>query len=140
MTKLNWRRVILSGIVAGFVWGLLYAIIHPVVEAHDSSGKPTLPLTPFQGAEGTIRAIVWINPLVLGFFTMWLYAGIRPRFGAGPRTAVLAGLAVWFLNSWVQVSWAVFTHVPAVDLIGPLGSTFPITLAATLAGARLYTD
>ena len=33
---------------------------------------------------------------VLGIATIWLYAAIRPRFGAGAGTAVIAGVAVWF--------------------------------------------
>ena len=94
MKTINWRRLLGSGIVTGFVWGLLYALIHPAVEAHDNSGRPVLPLTPFQGAGVAIRVIVIVNPIVLGVFTMWLYAGIRPRFGPGPRTAALAGFAV----------------------------------------------
>ena len=33
----------------------------------------------------------------LGIAAVWLYAAIRPRYGAGPRTAVIAGLAVWVM-------------------------------------------
>ncbi len=33
---------------------------------------------------------------VLGIAIVWLYAAIRPRYGAGPKTALCAGLAVWF--------------------------------------------
>ena len=140
MAKINWRRVVVSGIVTGFVWGLLYALIHPVVEAHDTSGKPVLPLTPFHGADVVIRAIVMVNPIVLGIFTMWLYAAIYPRYGPGLRTAVIAGFAVWFLSSWVHVSWAAFTQVPLGTLVGPLGTTLPVALAAAIAGARLYKE
>ncbi len=39
--------------------------------------------------------VLW--DFVLGIFIVWLYAAIRPRYGAGPGTAVLAGLAAWFL-------------------------------------------
>ena len=140
MTKINWRRVVLGGIMAGLVWGLLYAPIHPLVEAHDSSGRPVLPLTPFHGAGAVIRAIVIVNPLVLGIFTLWLYAAIRPRFGPGPRTAMLAGFAVWLLTSWIQLTWAAFTQVPPGNLVGPLATTLPVTLAATLAGAWFYKE
>ena len=140
MKTINWRRLLGSGIVTGFVWGLLYALIHPAVEAHDLSGRPVLPLTPFQGAGIAIRVIVIVNPIVLGVFTMWLYAGIRPRFGPGPRTAALAGFAVWFLSSWVQVSWAAFTQVPPQILVGPLGSSLLISLAAAIAGGWLYKE
>src|SRR3954470_9821754 len=101
VTTINCRTVVVSGIVTGFLWGLIYAVVHELVEAHDASGKPVLPLTPFHGAGVAIQAIVMVNPIVLGIFTMWLYAGIRPRFGPGPRTAALAGFAVWILSSWV---------------------------------------
>ena len=30
-----------------------------------------------------------------GFLVAFLYAGLRPRFGAGPRTAIVAALFVW---------------------------------------------
>ena len=140
MAKINWRRVVAGGIVTGFVWGLLYAFIHPVVEAHDASGKPVLPLTPFHGADAAISALVLVNPLVLGLFTLWLYATILPRYGPGPRTAMVAGFAVWFLSSWVHVSWAVFTQVPLGTLAGPLGTTLPVALVAAIAGARLYKE
>src|SRR2546422_4874519 len=43
--------------------------------------------------------IIWfvIVDFLFGIFLIWLYAAIRPRFGAGPRTAVLAGFAIWGL-------------------------------------------
>ena len=36
---------------------------------------------------------------LLGIVAVWLYAAIRPRFGPGPKTAAMAGLAVWFIYS-----------------------------------------
>src|SRR2546430_17124817 len=43
--------------------------------------------------------IIWfvIFDFLFGIFLVWFYAAIRPRFGAGPRTAVLAGFAIWVL-------------------------------------------
>ena len=32
---------------------------------------------------------------LVGIFAVWLYAAIRPRYGAGPKTALCAGAAVW---------------------------------------------
>jgi hypothetical protein len=137
---MKFSRVVFSGIVAGIVWGVLYAIIHEAVETHDSSGRPVLPLTPFHGASMVTRAIVMTNPIILGISAIWLYAAIRPRFGAGPRTAVLAGLALWFLSTWIHVTWSAFTQVPRQILIAPLGVTLPITLVAVIAGAWLYKE
>src|SRR3989454_6489977 len=33
---------------------------------------------------------------VTGIGLLWVYAAIRPRFGPGAKTAVIAGVAVWF--------------------------------------------
>jgi hypothetical protein len=35
--------------------------------------------------------------LVMGLIVVWTYAAIRPRFGPGPRTALLAGGLIWFV-------------------------------------------
>jgi hypothetical protein len=87
-----------------------------------------------------MRAVVIINPLVLGIVTMWLYAVLRSRYGPGPKTAAIAALAVWLFRSWIDVTWAMFTGVPYGDPLAPLGATLPILLVATFAGAWLYKE
>ena len=44
---------------------------------------------------------IWFNLLGLagGIAVIWIYAAIRPRFGAGMSTAVRAGLASWLSAS-----------------------------------------
>lgn len=42
--------------------------------------------------------------LLLDLATVWLYAAVRPRLGPGPKTAIVAGVAVWamsYLYAWV---------------------------------------
>jgi hypothetical protein len=42
--------------------------------------------------------VVWILwGFVYGILCVWLYAGIRPRFGPGPGTAAKAGFVAWLL-------------------------------------------
>jgi len=41
--------------------------------------------------------------LVCGIALIWIYAAIRPRFGAGVMTAVYAGLAVWFIGVLIHL-------------------------------------
>jgi hypothetical protein len=78
---------------------------------------------------------------LVGLWVVWLYAAVRPRFGAGPKTALITGLGAWFalglimtlselpmglfpnaLYYWNLIGWLV---------AGPL---------ATLAGAALYQE
>jgi hypothetical protein len=44
---------------------------------------------------GMIATTVLVS-LIAGLVLMFLYAAIRPRFGAGPKTAVIAAVALWF--------------------------------------------
>jgi hypothetical protein len=37
--------------------------------------------------------------LAYGILMVWLYVAIRPRYGAGPKTAALAGLAAWAIGT-----------------------------------------
>src|SRR5437867_4629629 len=82
MSRLNWRRALLGGVLAAVLWGVLYAPVHPLVEGHTTLGRPVLPITPFRGAALLLRVLVVLTGFVQGIATVCLYAAIRPRFGA----------------------------------------------------------
>ncbi|HXO43573.1 MAG TPA: hypothetical protein VN999_19145, partial [Thermoanaerobaculia bacterium] len=47
---------------------------------------------------GGQSAVGWIvMDFLAGLVTAWLYAAIRPRYGAGAATGLCAGVTVWFL-------------------------------------------
>jgi hypothetical protein len=73
MGKINWGRVILCGLLAGIVWGVLYAIALPLVGGHDIPGNA--PGWPFRGSSAGIRGIVMVTPLAVG---MWTCGSTRP--------------------------------------------------------------
>ena len=142
MGRINWRRVVPCGLLTGVVWGVLYAMALPLilVERHDI--PPSLPVTTLDepGSSAGLRAMVLIMPLVLGGSTMWLYAAIRPRYGPGTKTAVVAGFALWFFGSWVDATWAVFKAVRLGAFVGPAAISLPIVLVAAVVGARFYKE
>ncbi len=49
MSRLNWRRALLGGVLAAVLWGVLYAPVHPLVEVHTTIARPVLPITPLGG-------------------------------------------------------------------------------------------
>jgi hypothetical protein len=80
---------------------------------------------------------------VLGIASVWLYAAIRPRYGAGPKTAVCAGLAVWILaHLWSGV----YLGAGFAGLVTPRLAFLPVAWGlfeaplGTLAGAWLYRE
>jgi hypothetical protein len=80
---------------------------------------------------------------VLGIASVWLYAAIRPRYGAGLGTAVIAGLAVWTMaHLWSGI----YLGMGFYGLITPRLAFLPIAWGlveaplATGLGAWLYKE
>ena len=148
MGKINWGRVVLCGFLTGVVWGVLSAIALSLVGRDFWAALPgghDIPATlpgghHIPGTSASMRGIVMIWPLVLGISTMWLYAAIRPRYGPGPKTAVVAGFALWFFVSWVDVFWGALGAVPLGTLVGPVAVRLPIVLVAAVVGAWAYKE
>ena len=77
----------------------------------------------------------------VGFMTVWLYAAIRPRMGAGVRTAVCASLVVWGLaylypNLFIGIMGLFPAGMMAIATIWGLVEM----VIAGVAGAWLYTE
>jgi len=140
MGRINVGRVILGGIVAGIVGNILGYLVDGVILAPQWAAA----MQALGKADFTTNQIIAFNVLglVSGVVGVWLYAAIRPRYGSGPRTAILAGLGMW----------AVGTFLPNSTLMGITG-LFPqnlviattlagivVTSVAIVAGASLYTE
>ena len=89
---------------------------------------------------GGLVAFLLILNLVEGTWAMWLYAAIRPRYGAGPKTAAVAGFSWWVISSLIDATWGSFGFVPARALLGPMAASLPAILVAALVGAWLYKE
>jgi len=78
---------------------------------------------------------------LLGLGVVWLYAAIRPRFGAGPRTAMLAGVFMWIftLVFWTVLSYPYGLYSAYVRTIMLVWGFFEMQLVAQ-AGAWLYRE
>jgi hypothetical protein len=140
MGKINIGRVILSGIVAGIVIDLLGYLVDGVLLASRwSDGMLRLGHDEFSSDQW-----IWFSLLgiVTGIVLIWIYAAIRPRLGAGVKTAIYAGLAVWVLGSLVpnlSIMWVggLFTrHLTAFTTVGALVEI----VAGAIAGAALYKE
>ena len=140
MGKINLSRVILGGIVAGIVIDLFEGILNGAILA----GQWAEVLTGL-GKSGTmsVKQIVAFNVwgLAVGILTVALYAAVRPRFGAGPRTAVLAGLAVWALAFAMGDATPVFLHIFPVGTMATSLVVEAVGMAiAGVAGAAVYKE
>jgi hypothetical protein len=94
--KINVGRMLLGGIVAGILLFLADGFIHEKLlhehwmEAMKAAGRGV------QAEEhGSDLAYFAVFELLRGLALAWVYAVIRSHFGPGPRTAVIAAVAVW---------------------------------------------
>ena len=139
MANINTGGVVVGGLVAGLVINVSeYVLNEPVLGAEFAAALAAHNMPPIGGSA---IAMFLIFGFALGLVLVWLYAAVRPRFGPGPKTAVIAGVAVWFL-----------AYVTSMVFVGPLGlmSAQMIVIAliwglvelvlAALVGAWLYSE
>ncbi len=142
MGHINAGRVILGGVVAGIILYISGFIIHVAILGADwmawAAAMGPLNHPP---AEMVGMALWGVVSLINGITGVWIYAGIRPRYGAGPKTALIAGLLLW-LTGWLAGSIGQFNmgNVPTnVLIVGCLAGLVAV-LVAIVAGAYVYQE
>jgi len=140
MGKINLGRVILGGIIAGVVADLLGFLVDGVLLAPiwtDQMHKLG------RGGLSTNQMILFnLLGLICGIVMIWIYAAIRPRFGAGVKTAVYAGLAVWIVGVLIpnlSFMWVGGLFGRRLTSYTTAGALVEIVVAA-IAGAAVYTE
>ena len=139
MGSINLGRVILGGFVAGVIINLSEFVLNGVVLANQwtdlmaSINRPALELNDI--------IIFNVMGFVMGLVAVWTYAAIRPRFGAGVKTAVYAALLTWItayvLATGTPYVMGVFTMQMSLSLV--LVGLVEI-IVATVTGAWLYKE
>jgi hypothetical protein len=138
MGKINVARVILGGLLAGLIINISEFILNLYVVADESNAiMERLGLPPV----GTNQIAIFVAmTFVLGIVIVSLYAGLRPRFGAGAKTAVIAALIVWIVGMMGALSDVVIGLAPA-NLIALTGAWSLVeTIVAAVAGAWVYKE
>jgi hypothetical protein len=140
MGRINLGRVILGGLVAGIVINVFEGLLNGVLLS-SQWGEVMKSLN--RSATPSVKTIIALNVwgFAVGILMVWLYAAIRPRFGAGPKTAICAGLIMWAACDALATSIPVFMHIYRVDLaVMAVAIEVIEMIAASLAGAYFYRE
>src|SRR5262249_14722955 len=111
MARINVKGVVLGGLLAGPIINIGETILNiPVLGAQLEAAMKALNLPPV----GMGPVVVFlIGGFVLGLILVWLYAAIRPRFGAGPKTSMMAAIVLWFLAYfWPSLGMGLMGFMP----------------------------
>jgi hypothetical protein len=133
-------RLMLGGIIAAIVYFIGDGVVHGVLlKEHWGAILGAIHVDPEKALKSP--AVFGLYDLIKGFAAVWLYAAIRPRFGAGVGTAVIAGVFVWlvaiplpliglipmkFFSAGFVALWSAYAIIPMI-----LGA---------IAGAWLYRE
>ena len=139
---INTQKVVVGGIVGGIVFAALDFLVNGVLMA-DQNAAALNALNPalaenVQG--GSVVAAFVALDFLFAILLVWTYAAMRPRFGPGPKTAMVAAVQVWlvalflyagmtFMGMW---TWNYFFKGSVVFLA--------IMLIVSYVGAMLYKE
>jgi hypothetical protein len=140
MAHTNRVRVVLGGLLAGVVINVVEFVTNGVVlkadwgQAMQALGKPAVP-------SGSAIAIYNVWGFLVGIAAVWIYAAIRTRYGAGPRTAARAGVVTWGLAVLLAnvANYPLGLLPTRLLVITAVVALFEIIIAAVL-GAWLYKE
>ena len=137
--NINFGRVILGGLVAGLIINIGEFLLNEVVFQKQMEELLARLNTPRPG--GSFIATAVGITFLLGIVIVWIYAMIRPRFGPGPKTAIVAAFVAWFCVYFYCgiLNTTLFGMPATLMLIGMVWGFVEYTLGA-LAGAWLYKE
>jgi len=140
MPTINLGRVVLGGLLAGLVINISETILNVVVMAQAMEELLKARNLPPTLSGSVIGAFVFLA-FLLGIATIWLYAAIRPRFGSGPKTAVIAALFVWFFAYLYSGTATVLMGMYPLQVaaVGTIWGLVEIVLGS-IVGAWVYTE
>ena len=136
MNKVNWSRVLGCGLVAGIVWIILGSLVTALL-GRDFAALPNNHLS--NPKPGFVLFNVMVD-LMEGIPIVWLYAVLRPLYGPGVRTAVIAAFAWWVIVTFGDATWCSFGFFPPRTVIPLIIGTLPVLVLATIAGMKFYRE
>ena len=139
MNGMNIGKVIVGGVVAGLVLNIGQTIVHLYLFAEQAAAMAEAQglAAPTGGQIG----MYWVLGFVIGLVMLFMYAGFRPRCGAGVSTALAVAGVTFILGELVPTLF--YTTSGAVtlgDSLPFLISTLVLLMVSSVAGAALYTE
>ena len=142
MGRINWGRVFLGGLLAGVVIDIGEYLFHAVLFKNEvAEMMRALGKDPAAVMSGNAIMIWNLMGFLAGIGAVWGYAAIRPRFGAGAKTAMIAGIAVWFFSRFLGAVGEMNMGMASQKMIltGLVWGLVELVIA-TIAGAWAYKE
>jgi hypothetical protein len=139
MGRINLGRVVIGGLLAGLIINIGEFILNGVLlEQQMTAAMAALNKPPINASMIIVFVLFGFG---LGCVLVWTYAAIRPRFGAGVKTAVCASTLVWGLAYLYPNIFMIITDLFPRDMM-VMATVWGLieVIVAGIAGAWAYTE
>ena len=138
---INTAKVISGGLLTGVVYNVFDMLWNfTVLQADGLAMAARLNLNPAVITDFSYQ-IPWIViDFVFGLLTIFVYAGFRPRFGPGPKTAVMAGFTLWVAIASTFCGLASMGVLTEAMVIKSSLLSIVNVVVGSIAGAWAYTE
>lgn len=139
---MNRQKIVIAGLVAGLVLNLIDFVSYTyLLGAHMARALDAVnPALNAAMSTGRAMATSIVIDFLLGIALVWLYAAMRPRYGPGPRNALMSAFFVWLISSFAysmfhtmgMMSTRLWLAVACVALVN--------MSVGALVGGKLYSE
>lgn len=129
-THVNTKRILLGGLLAGSVITIGEIVRQAIMTSAAAASGASMPM-----------GVFILRGVSLGIFCLLLYAAVRPRLGAGVKTAITVGIVVFLVGTlFPPFGLTMQAFAPARLLLETIIWNAIELPLATLAGAWLYRE
>ena len=141
MTGINTGKVVAAGLLAGLVANAIDFVTNTYILAADWQALATAHNMDPAAMTSPAVAGTWIAvDFLFGILLVWTYAAIRPRLGAGPKTAIIAGLVIYAAVTLVVFGFTMMGMLTMALFVKGSIASIVSTLAASVVGAWMYKE
>jgi hypothetical protein len=139
---INTQKVVVGGLAAGVVTNILgflgYGmLLGPRMNAELDAVVPGLST---RMATGTAMTLSILTQFIISLLLVWLYAAMRPRFGAGFKTAAYAAVVIWMCGNIFYSGWYLGGLMSGSTYVFASVMHLVILLAGAYVGGMLYKE
>lgn len=141
MASINTGKVVAGGLVAGVVGNAVDFVTNNYILAADWQAWATAHnVDPATLTSGAVAGTWVIVDFVFGLLLVWTYAAMRPRFGAGIQTAILASLVIYLAPTAVLFGFTMMGMLTMAMFVKGSLAAIVSTFGAGIAGAAMYKE
>ena len=141
MSGINTTKVVAGGLLAGVVFNRIDFAINGFLMAEDfAANAARLGLDPATQSTPDVITTWVIIDFIFGLTVVAIYAAIRPRFGPGVKTAIIAAVLMWVPTTALVLGFSksgIFTMGIWAKMLIP---TLINACAGSIAGAWAYKE